>query len=330
MTMIQPATSGPPCIPPLSSYGTLTGQLFLYDGGKVAFESPITESTTARERSTAVTPHNKCILVGGLSDGLLPCPYTGLLEQACASLEGGWSLIQPVLSSSYTGFGHGSLARDCAEMESLLDYCIAHRNASTFCLVGHSTGCQNIVYFLKHARRDLQDRIRVAALQAPVSDREGVPHLDLQARNIDLALSMQSRGQAEEMMPRDAFWAPITAQRYLDLNARGGTDDFFSSDYTDEELRSRLAHVGSNRHGARLKVLVAYSGKDEYIPADLDTEELTTRLVDAMNDACREDEMQVAIPLHLPLGNHNLSQGPNDAHTFVDAVARLLADCEIN
>ena len=95
--------------PPLSPYGTLQGALFQYSTfpSLVAFESCPTTAADA-------LPSKKCILIGGLSDGLLPVPYTKQLETACH--ERGWSLVQPIISSSYLGFGHGSLERDTKEI----------------------------------------------------------------------------------------------------------------------------------------------------------------------------------------------------------------------
>mmetsp|Transcript_11094 Transcript_11094/g.14595 ORF Transcript_11094/g.14595 Transcript_11094/m.14595 type:complete len:133 (-) Transcript_11094:1494-1892(-) len=125
------------------------------------------------------------------------------------------------------------------------------------------------------------------------------------------------------MMPRSAFWAPITAQRFLDLQDKGGADDFFSSDYTDMELQERLGHVGQQTYESTgLQVLVAFSGADEYVPSTVHTKHLTQRLCDAMNVHCVH--RPVATSLYLPTANHNLSQGEGDATTFVAKVKELL------
>ena len=115
----------------------------------------------AFESSPLITnpSRNKCILIGGLSDGLIPTPYTSDLEQECHSL--GWSLIQPILSSSYLGFGNGGLERDTEEIGALMNYLVCHRDADHFALVGHSTGCQNAIHFLKHGDTELIDRVKV-------------------------------------------------------------------------------------------------------------------------------------------------------------------------
>jgi Protein of unknown function (DUF1749) len=341
---------------PLSPYGTLAGELFLYGGNsRAAFETlPIRRDDDTTDRSLSSSsvdrlPLNKCVLLGGLSDGLMPVPYTSHLNDACRRSD--WSLVQPVLSSSYLGFGHGSLARDTREIDELLNYLVCHRGAETFCIVGHSTGCQNAVHYLAHGHPSLVDRVNLVVLQAPVSDREHAAHDNPTGyrTHLEVARHMVQEGKSEEMMPREAFWAPITAQRFLDLHDRGGADDYFSSDYTDEELESRLSHVGrvlssstdtktpqgpsySTNTRPRRKALVAFSGSDEYVPSHVDSRILATRLVEAMNSGCPKDVADIANEssgavaevLYLPAAKHNLSLGPGDVATFVGRVEHLL------
>ena len=303
---------------PFSNYGVLTGQLFLYAGGRAAFESPSPPISSTEKLS-----EKKLILLGGLSDGLLPCPYTDMLEKACQDQS--WSLVQPIISSSYTGFGNGSLERDCNELQELMRYLIEFRNGKEFAIVGHSTGCQDAVYFLENAESSLVSRLKMVALQAPVSDREGAMQQEGYTENIASAEKMVQDGKGQEMVPRSYFWAPITAKRFVDLFSIGGVDDYFSSDYTDDELAQRLQHVGThpNLHTA----LVAFSGSDEYIPSHVDRKLLSKRLVDAMNTLCSKDgnnSKNVAELLYLESGNHNLSKGPTDAKTFVDRISEIL------
>lgn len=296
-----------PTPPPLSPYGTFQGSLFQYSGNLVAFES---SSSPQEELST-----KKCILIGGLSDGLVPTPYTSVLEQACHSQ--GWSLVQPILSSSYLGFGNGDLERDSREISALLWYLTCHRSGETFALVGHSTGCQNCIHFLKHGMPEMVKRTKVIALQAPVSDREGAMLESGYQENIEIARALCSQGKQEEMMPRSAFWAPITARRFLDLQGTEGRDDFFSSDLTDDELQERLSHVGDC---ANRNILVQFSGSDEYVPESVDKRAILDRLCNAMNS-----QNPVATPLYLENANHNLSLSQGDGDTFVSKVTELLA-----
>lgn len=137
-------------------------------------------------------------------------------------------------------------------------------------------------------------------------------------QNMKHALELRESGNEMQFMPRDAFWAPITAKRLLDLQERGGADDFFSSDFSDEELVERLGHIG---RVANLELLSVFSGADEYVPQHVDALCLSQRIVDAMNThGC------VAKSLYLPTANHNLSGADGDMHLFLDGVSTLLRD----
>jgi len=236
-----------------------------------------------------------------------------------------------MLSSSGTGFGHGSLKRDTEEISHLMEYLKQHRNAERFAFVGHSTGCQNSVHFMKYGEKDLMERVKVVALQAPVSDRESAMKGSKYQEHIEHAKSLEASGQEEEMMPRSAFWAPITAARFLSLQDVGGDDDFFSSDFTDEQLGLRLRHLGQRGDQTGLKTLVAFSGEDEYVPASVDKRELLERLRIAMTSQGNPDTDCHSCPdavttLFLETGNHNLSNEEDDKEIFVDSVKALLKD----
>jgi pimeloyl-ACP methyl ester carboxylesterase len=298
---------------PASPYGTLTGDLFSYTmtpTNLVAFE-------------TSPSRPSKCILLGGLSDGLLPTPYC---KELAEQLPEQWSLVQPLLQSSYTGFGHGTLDRDVQDLETLFLYLQTHRHAESFTLMGHSTGCQCIVHYLKTGKQSL----RLAVLQAPVSDREHAATSPQYAHFLSLAQDMRHQNKLQEMMPREAFWAPITAERYLDLHERGGKDDYFSSDYSAEELIERLQHVSAfgertddTSDSRRFQCCVAYSGADEYVPDHVDKAALTQRLVDAMNHG---SSSPIAHPLYLPSSNHNLSNHEQEREQFIHHIVQLLQD----
>lgn len=178
------------------------------------------------------------------------------------------------------------------------------------------TGCQNSIHFLKHGMPEMVDRTKFVALQAPVSDREGAMLKPGYKENIEIARSLVSQGKQDEMMPRKAFWAPITAQRFLDLQGKEGRDDFFSSDLSDDELNERLSHVGDLPDR---RVLVQFSGADEYVPFTVDKNATLNRLCNAMNS-----NNAVATPLYLENANHNLSLEKGDGDTFAAKVAELL------
>ena len=72
------------------------GRLFQYKGQLQAFESGPPKS------------ERKLVVLGGLSDGMLACPYVPEVAAALAE-DGGWSVVQPNLRSSYMQWGFSSL-----------------------------------------------------------------------------------------------------------------------------------------------------------------------------------------------------------------------------
>ncbi|KAJ4868911.1 alpha/beta-Hydrolases superfamily protein [Raphanus sativus] len=176
------------------------------------------------------------IFIGGLTDGLLATDY---LEPLAIALDKEkWSLVQLLMSSSYSGFGTSSLKQDAQEIDQLISYLINKENSEGVVLLGHSTGCQDIVYYMG-TNAACSRAVRAAILQAPVSDREYKATLPETPAMIDLAANMIKEGRAEELMPREADpCAPISAYRYHSLCAYMGDDDMFSSDLSDDQLKN--------------------------------------------------------------------------------------------
>ncbi|KAH9572141.1 hypothetical protein CY35_02G130900 [Sphagnum magellanicum] len=246
------------------------------------------------------------IFIGGLTDGLLATDY--VVPLANALQEEKWSLVQPLLSSSYIGYGTSSLKEDAIEIEKLINYLIYEEQSEGVVLVGHSTGCQDIVHYLRtggHCSR----AVRGAILQAPVSDREYLATLPGTQPMLELAEKMIQEGKGNDLMPREASpQAPITASRYRSLAAYLGDDDLFSSDLSDAELRTRLGHM------SRVPCQVIFSMADEYIPEYVDKAKLLKRLCEAMGGA-----EKVAIPW----GNHSLSNRVQETvHCIIDFIKR--------
>ncbi|KAJ6911737.1 hypothetical protein NC652_022118 [Populus alba x Populus x berolinensis] len=183
------------------------------------------------------------IFIGGLTDGFLATEY---LEPLAIALDKEkWSLVQLLMSSSYTGYGTSSLKQDASELDQLVSYLINKEDSEGVVLLGHSTGCQDIVHYMR-TNAACSRAVRAAILQAPVSDREYRATLPETASMIDLASTMIAEGRSSELMPKEADpSAPITAYRYHSLCAYMGDDDLFSSDLSDDQLRMRLGHMSN-------------------------------------------------------------------------------------
>lgn len=223
------------------------GSLHLFEEGKVAFEfEPSGKSKVL-------------IFVGGLTDGLLTVPYLQGLAKALAPL--GFSLIQIQISSSFIGFGTGSLKRDDEEIDSLVDY-LKKDNRETLLLMGHSTGSQNTIHYLLNHPAKISGGI----MQAAVSDREYgnavIPQPLLSELNAE-AQALVNAGKQDQLLSmrhtEKMFGTPITAYRWCSLLLPGGDDDYFSSDLSDETLDNTFGHIQE-------PFLVALSEKDTFFP----------------------------------------------------------------
>ena len=196
-----------------------------------------------------------------------------------------------------------------------MQYLILHRQAERICFIGHATGCQDICHFLRNQFNNPfwqelykqkgigTEVIAGAVLQAPISDREQAASRDPEAyrKNLQLATNMCQAGAGQEFMPRSAFWVPITAQRFVDMNKIGGLDDYFASDSTADQLAERLQAAGD---WPNLRILVAFSGADELLPPNTNLICFTGRLTAALNTK----KPNLAKSLYLPMSNHDLSE----------------------
>lgn len=316
------------CAPPTKE---LAGRLFRYrtvPSSLQAFESPVSHCYT-----------RFCLYIGGLTDGLLACPYVEALAAECDS--NGWALIQPIISSSYAGYGCSSLATDVAELTECLEYLLRVRHATAFVVIGHSTGCQDAVHLLAAAPTCVRRHIRGVILQAPVSDREAASLEDGEeerAKVLAEAQALIGSGQGKKLLTELHYgFVPITAERFASLVGRGGPDDLFSSDFSDSELSSRLAHLSTaGQREARgelaremvpehpgLKVLFVHSVGEEYVPPQVDVPLLSRRFVEAA--AGSPGSSSDVSALLIEGASHNLSEGPHATEQFLTAVGSLLA-----
>ena len=248
----------------MSAFGTGTramqGSLFVYAPGRQAFV------TGSLQKKAAV-------LLGGLSDGLLACPYAPPLAEALEAL--GYATVQPILRTSYAQFGFGSLDNDVEDLEALFA-CEAFRGVEEVFLVGHSTGSQICAHYARHGKAAKKLSV---CLQGGVSDRETDSEQEVVRRSpiLTRAQWQVDTGKGAEFLPRECHWAPMTARRYLDLHDVGGADDYFSSDLADDEMRKRFSAFGAKGVGC----LVAYSGADEYAPKSVDKPKLVEKICGA-------------------------------------------------
>lgn len=244
----------------------MEGSLHRYGGSLAVFLSP----SHAGKRAS-----HFLVLLGGLGDGLLPTPYTEALAAALDSLAT-VALAQPILSSSYAGYGVVTLDQDVREIDSLVEFLIRDQGATHVTLMGHSTGCQRSVAFYRSGLR--RHAVSSIILQAPVSDREFFSGLPGYSDRLSQAKEWIDSGCGHDILPWWEAGGPgrvaTTASRFYSLGGRfpHAADDMFSSDLTDGELEAALSHLRN------IPSLVIFSGRDEYVPSGVDIPTLVDRL----------------------------------------------------
>ncbi|KAF9692961.1 hypothetical protein EKO04_009277 [Ascochyta lentis] len=196
---------------------------------------------------------NTLVWIGGLGDGLVTVGYPATIAK---SLNASWSIAEVLLSSSYRGWGTSSLQKDAREIAECVAYFRALRPQGRIVLMGHSTGCQDIMEYLTGENTTPRPPITGAILQGSVSDREAWTYLLTTpsekascAATLTEATRLIAAGKPKEIVPRDnnivqrELGAAISAYRTHSLLAKGGDDDYFSTDLDDATLRGTFGRI---------------------------------------------------------------------------------------
>ncbi|KAK6521349.1 hypothetical protein TWF506_001572 [Arthrobotrys conoides] len=239
------------------------------------FDSPVLRSSSNGGRKP-----NTLLFIAGLGDNLLTVPYVSDLVKT------GWSVVQVLISSTASGWGTGTLTRDAKELALCISYFKIQLSRPKVVVLGHSTGCQDIMYYLcrLEVSQQAHGQLDGAILQAPVSDREALAAMmgkETYERSWKHAQRLIKSGRGGEIMPaqitKDVFDAPCSAFRWYSLTSPNmdGEDDFFSSDIGEEQLEGTFGAVVP----AGTPLLVVYSGEDEFVPVTVDKEGLVGRWI---------------------------------------------------
>jgi pimeloyl-ACP methyl ester carboxylesterase len=277
--------------------------------------------------SQAPTPNPNIFLwIGGLGDGILTVKYP---QAIAASLPPNWALAEVLLSSSYKGWGTGSLVRDAKELGDCVRYFKQLRPGAKIVLMGHSTGCQDIMEYLVGEGKESRDSIDGAILQAGVSDREAWQDMvkadEVMKKQLEelktKAYMLLQEGKGEEIMPLEGnpvakeFGAPITAYRLDSLLRLRGDDDYFSSDLDDADLARTFGKIPKES-----PMMFLWGSEDPYVPAHVDREGILKRWTDVVrqgNGVVDDAHGGVIKGAH-----HNLNDDPKEV--VQDLVERVL------
>lgn len=188
-----------------------------------------------------------------------------------------------------------------------------------------TSGCQDIVRFFQLHPASSYDAV---ILQAAISDREYWEHIkspeDLK-RTISAAVRQINEGKGHYPLPMDILELihglnsgpppPITANRWHSLAAKGGKEDYFSSDLDDQQLM----HAFRGLEESGKKSCIFLSGKDEYYPDFVDKDKILARFEKARG-VSEEIGSHSAVLEH---ANHSL-EDDGVMQDFVDRVIKFL------
>lgn len=273
---------------------------------------------------------NVVLFIGGLSDGLLTVPYLPRLANSIESISsqhGQWVLVQALISSSYLGWGTGSLEADAKELSLLVKYLRSEKggNRKKIVLMGHLTGCQDSMQYLTKLckKADAPEDILLdgVILQAPVSDREAVADHMGGMKKLEPLLEKVKKefiltGKGQHILPHefDIFKTPVTAYRFCSLMSIRGDDDYFSSDLNSDDFKQTFGIVDR-------PLLVLYGSKDECVPEFVDRELLVEKWKNATDTKYWSPLSKV-----LKGANHNVGPISDDGtvEDFLEIVCKFI------
>ncbi|EPY53281.1 DUF1749 family protein [Schizosaccharomyces cryophilus OY26] len=304
------------------------GILHQYDPRLIAFEFAGSSGKTA----SSCKDRHLLLFVGGLGDGLVTVPYVPKLVEPLDKL--GWGVIQVHTQSSYIGWGTGSLVRDDEDLHKAVEF-FAHLGGSEYntrkiVLMGHSTGSQNVLYYLSQS--SLDNHLAAAIAQASVSDREGCYNTVGIDETHKLLAWVQNeyidKNLGDDVLPRSKIShvmgdTPISANRFMDLVSVRGRDDFFSTDLTSDDFAKTFGSLKPITGTCKYSQLALFmSEKDEFLSKDVDRGELVRRF----QQAIRPQSSNSVFSGVIPGATHNVgnSSEPGALEWLIEHVVEVL------
>lgn len=181
-----------------------------------------------------------------------------------------WRVMHVQLSSNGRSWGVMDIDRDVEEIGVCIQYIrdtLLKDNSTDIVLMGHSTGCQDIMRYLTgpnplNEKGESRPKVQGAILQAPVSDRDAVLHVITEAPEIKRAFenamkiseSTPAETRKDIILPLSSTEpifgsTPISVARWLSLVSPDSPDqpsieDFFSNDLHDTTLVKTFGSIG--------------------------------------------------------------------------------------
>ncbi len=203
-------------------------------------------------------------LIGGLGDLLFSVKY---FEYLWNKLEE-YKICIPIMRSSGNSFGNTTIWDDVEDMKEILKHIINNNEIKDIFLIGHSTGCQDILcLFKKEINKEFP--IRKCILQGPVSDRDFVIN-DINLKNEIKRIENKSNilfkdwnnSELKNSIEVSQYLYdnkyPLLIRRFVSLYSKLGDEDWFSFDIESNKLKELYSIIN-------IPLLFVFSLNDQYV-----------------------------------------------------------------
>ena len=205
------------------------------------------------------------MLIGGLGDLLFNIKYFQYLWN---KFDENYMICIPNMRSSGNSFGSFTIWNDVEDINEILSFISNKNKLDEIYLLGHSTGCQDILCLFKKGINK-QFPIKKCILQGPVSDRDYLNkdekllnEIKRIEKDYNILYKDWNFSQLKYSMDISKYLYdnkyPLLVRRFVSLYSKLGDEDWFSYDISQETLKSMYSIID-------IPFLFVFSLNDQYI-----------------------------------------------------------------
>ena len=224
------------------------------------------------------------MLIGGLGDLLFNIKYFQYLWN---KFDENYMICIPNMRSSGNSFGSFTIWNDVEDINEVLSYISNKNKLDEIYLLGHSTGCQDILCLFKKGINK-QFPIKKCILQGPVSDRDYLNKDEKLLNEIkriekeyNVLYENWNNSELKNSMDVSKYLYdnkyPLLVRRFVSLYSKLGDEDWFSYDISQETLKSMYSIID-------IPFLFVFSLNDQYINYSHDEYKKLIERIENSND----------------------------------------------
>ena len=224
------------------------------------------------------------MLIGGLGDLLFNIKYFQYLWN---KFDENYMICIPNMRSSGNSFGSFTIWNDVEDINEILSYISNKNKLDEIYLLGHSTGCQDILCLFKKGINK-QFPIKKCILQGPVSDRDYLNKDEKLLNEIkriekeyNILYENWNNSELKNSIDVSKYLYdnkyPLLVRRFVSLYSKLGDEDWFSYDISQEKLKSMYSIID-------IPFLFVFSLNDQYINYSHDEYKKLIERIENSND----------------------------------------------